>query len=92
MTKRPPEMVELDRWDLAYCGIREMSPRGEYLDADEALAAVRSLRVKLFRERADLWSMRGTSALCGTVDDMKRCIRRSQRFHRIADAIERGER
>jgi hypothetical protein len=64
---------------------------GAWTAAQPAEAAIRSLRVKLFRERADLWDMRSLSVLCRTVDGMERCIRRSQRFSAIADAIERGE-
>lgn len=98
MSKRPPEMVELVRAKVL--GGSRSTRAGyvfpafepvEVVGADEALAAIRSLRVKLFRERADMWAMRSVSALCCDGDGMDRCIRRSERFSAIANAIERGE-
>jgi hypothetical protein len=60
--KRPPEMVPMDRYepDFGYCyetgeyAFMALESAGDWVNADAALAAIRSLRVKLFRERAKL--------------------------------------
>lgn len=108
VTKRPPEMVELERYDPEYYSFDESvgmkSARlGEFVDAGFALNAIRSLRVKLFRERAQLHHAAGwvkyLMAWRQANDEDRRAYERKALFHdcakrrfsRIADAIERGE-
>lgn len=62
---------------------------GRWVDADEAELRIRSLRVKLFRERAK-FHLLGYRAESG--DAQHRHVRAYLRFGTIADAIERGER
>src|SRR5690606_11520630 len=90
MTKRPPEMVE-----LRPCGIDY-----DYLPREAAEAAIRSLRVKLFRQRAR-WhherdrATRTVAEFCESDALFRQAhleARAANRFMRIADAIERGER
>lgn len=82
MSKRPPEMFEKDELGQKWATL------------DEAMEAIRSLRVKLFRERANLWRCRAykARALGWTRHEIERMFKRSARFSRVADAIERGAR
>jgi hypothetical protein len=87
MTKRPPEMVEIRYNDMAT------------KDADLVEDAIRSLRVKLFRERAARFEIDGYGnhhIRVTRVRDGKVCVvsswKAQQKFLEIADAIERGER
>lgn len=101
MTKRPPEMVELERYIPNADGPYIDQP-DEWVDADKAESAIRSLRVKLFRERAKLHDSRMEyfTARQLTNPESEKGLRRlvfkhakaGDRFSRIADAIERGER
>lgn len=99
MTKRPPEMVELVTFAQDMDGTLEPDDMGRWVSAEDAVAAIRSLRIKLFRERAKryqyrylamVYVTRGTG-IEGDHGQMLRCQRASMRFSAIADAIERGE-
>jgi len=106
MTKRPPEMVELDRFTPVHrYGLPSMgeSAIGAYVSAEQAESAIRSLRVKLFRERARNHGIKVLRLNEILVDprlarhraaDIKQKnfhMRAARRFASIADAIERGE-
>jgi hypothetical protein len=95
VTKRPPEMVELHRHALLNgSGLVEFS-NGHWTASGPALAAIRSLRVKLFRERALRYERRGIDPINFFLGDrwvMVPYDTAAAEFRRIADAIERGER
>ena len=107
MTKRPPEMVELDRFTPVHrYGLPSMdeSAIGAYVSADAAIAAIRSLRVKLFRKEARIHGIkvlrlneiladpRLARHRAADIKQKNFHMRAARRFARTADAIERGER
>lgn len=111
VTKRPPEMVELQRHDLSGMspyddGYEPMVPMsdGDWVDADKAEAAFRSLKVKRLRDRAKLhhansWIQHLLAGREPNAERAQAMYQRAQfhttanhRFTRIADAIEQGER
>src|SRR6187455_2211375 len=103
MSKRPPEMVELVRHDLLSMSGLVQREDGAWTAAQPAEAAIRSLRVKLFRKEARIHGskvLRLNEILADPrlarhrAADIKQKnfhMRAARRFARTADAIERGE-
>ena len=91
MSKRPAEMEGLYAYEAIE--IRGPHPSGEWVERDPAERIIRSLRAKLFRERARWHKMEAEAneqACCYSA--MGRHYRAFARFTLIAADIERGER